>query len=171
MLFLPFLISFFFQTSIHLTTGFLFPFSSVFLRFSHFFIWLLCSKKSYKMIQKRERSFKWCITNNNFSSTTHSLNRKRRQSGFYFCFVLRVTLSETFTKTRKKKTSKMTHLWVTFFSWSHDVVRCCGNCPKYSFCFFVFFEVQSFMVKASFIFIARRTFLFFWFFDFRKNIQ
>ena len=145
---------------------FLFPFSSVFFTFlTFFFIWLLCSKKSYKMIQKRERSFKWCITNNNFSSTTHSLNRKRRQSGFYFCFVLRVTLSETFTKTRKKKTSKMTHLWVTFFSWSHDVVRCCGNCPKYSFCFFCFFfEVQSFMVKASFIFIARRTFLFF--FDF-----
>jgi len=166
MLFLPFLISFFFQTSIHLTTGFLFPFSSVFLRFSHFFIWLLCSKKSYKMIQKRERSFKWCITNNNFSSTTHSLNRKRRQSGFYFCFVLRVTLSETFTKTRKKKTSKMTHLWVTFFSWSHDVVRCCGNCPKYSFCFFVFFRGTKFygqsiihLYRAANFFV----FLIFWF--------
>ena len=171
MLFLPFLISFFSKLAFIWLRVFFFL-SHLFFYVSHiFFIWLLCSKKSYKMIQKRERSFKWCITNNNFSSTTHSLNRKRRQSGFYFCFVLRVTLSETFTKTRKKKTSKMTHLWVTFFSWSHDVVRCCGNCPKYSFCFFVFFEVQSFMVKASFIFIARRTFLFFWFFDFRKNIQ
>lgn len=120
MLFLPFLISFFFQTSIHLTTGFLFPFSSVFLRFSHFFfIWLLCSKKSYKMIQKRERSFKWCITNNNFSSTTHSLNRKRRQSGFYFCFVLRVTLSETFTKTRKKRLRKWLICESLFF---HEVM-------------------------------------------------
>lgn len=111
---------FFFQTSIHLTTGFLFPFSSVFFTFlTFFFIWLLCSKKSYKMIQKRERSFKWCITNNNFSSTTHSLSRKRRQSGFYFCFVLRVTLSETFTKTRKKRLRKWLICESLFF---HEVM-------------------------------------------------
>ena len=105
MLFLPFLISFFFQTSIHLTTGFLFPFSSVFFTFlTFFFIWLLCSKKSYKMIQKRERSFKWCIINYNFSSTTHSLNRKRRQSGFYlFCFVLKSHFEWNFYKDSKKK--------------------------------------------------------------------
>jgi len=147
---------------------FLFPFSSVFFTFlTFFFIWLLCSKKSYKMIQKRERSFKWCITNNNFSSTTHSLNRKRRQSGFYFCFVLRVTLSETFTKTRKKKTSKMTHLWVTFFSWSHDVVRCCGNCPKYSFCFFCFFSRYKVLWSKHHSSLSRGElfcfFLIFWF--------
>ena len=77
---------FWFQTSIHLTTGFLFPFSSVFFTFLTFFLFDYCvCKKSYKMIQKRERSFKWCITNNNFSSTTHSLNIGRGgKVGFIF---------------------------------------------------------------------------------------
>jgi len=106
MLFLPFLISFFDSKLAFIWLRVFFFLSHLFfLRFSHFFLFDYCvCKKSYKMIQKRERSFKWCITNYNFSSTTHSLNRKRRQSGFYlFCFVLRVTLSETFTKTRKKK--------------------------------------------------------------------
>jgi len=121
------------------------------------------------MIQKRERSFKWCITNYNFSSTTHSLDRKRRQSGFYlFCFVLRVTLSETFTKTRKKRLRKWLICESLFFSWSHDVVRCCGNCPKYSFCFFCFFRGTKFygqsiihLYRAANFFVV--FFLIFWF--------
>jgi len=65
---------------------------------------------------------------------------------------LRLILSETFTKTRKKRLRKWLICESFFFSWSPDLVRCCGNCPKYSFCFLFFsFEVQSFMVKASFI--------------------
>ena len=159
MLFLPFLISFFFQTSIHLTTGFLFPFSSVFLRFSHFFLFDYCVPKKVTKWYKKEKGL-----SNDVSLTItflllhiHSIGRGGKV-GFIFVLFWESLWVKLLQRLEKKKTSKMTHLWVTFFSWSHDVVRCCGNCPKYSFCFFVFFEVQSFMVKASFIFIARRTF-------------
>lgn len=55
MLFLPFLISFFFQTSIHLTTGFLFPFSSVFFTFLTFFLFDYCVAKKVTKWYKKEK--------------------------------------------------------------------------------------------------------------------
>ena len=113
------------------------------------------------MIQKRERSFKWCITNNNFSSTTHSLNRKRRQSGFYFCFVLRVTLSETFTKTRKKGLRKWLICESFFF---HEVIW--GNCPKYRFSFFFFFSRYKVLWSKHHSSVSRGELLCKCFFDF-----
>ena len=48
---------FFFQTSIHLTTGFLFPFSSVFLRFSHFFYLIIVFQKKLQNDTKKRKVF------------------------------------------------------------------------------------------------------------------
>ena len=121
------------------------------------------------MIQKRERSFKWCITNNNFSSTTHSLNRKSRQSGVLFFVLFWESLWVKLLQRLEKKDFENDSFVSHFFF----MKSCWGNCPKYRFSFFVFvfrgtkFYGQSIihLYRAANFFVC----VFFWFFDFRKK--
>ena len=162
---------FWFQTSIHLTTGFLFSFLICFFFtfLTYFlFIWLLCFQKKLQNDTKKRQGL-----SNDVSLTItflllhiHSIRRRGGKVGFIFCFVLRVTLSETFTKTRKKGLRKWLICESFFFSWSHDVVRCCGNCPKYRFSFFVFFSRYKVLWSKHHSSVSRGELLCKCFFDF-----
>jgi len=119
------------------------------------------------MIQKRERSFKWCITNNNFSSTTHSLNIGRGgKVGFIFVLFWESLWVKLLQRLEKKRLRKWLICESFFFSWSHDVVRCCGNCPKYRFSFFVFFSRYKVLWSKHHSSVSRGELLCKCFFDF-----
>lgn len=158
---------FWFQTSIHLTTGFLFPFSSVFFTFLTFFLFDYCVPKKVTKWYKKEKGL-----SNDVSLTItflllhiHSIGRGGKV-GFIFVLFWESLWVKLLQRLEKKRLRKWLICESFFFSWSHDVVRCCGNCPKYRFSFFVFFSRYKVLWSKHHSSVSRGELLCKCFFDF-----
>lgn len=141
--------------------------SHLFFYVSHIFLFDYCVPKKVTKWYKKEKGL-----SNDVSLTItflllhiHSIGRGDKV-GFIFVLFWESLWVKLLQRLEKKRLRKWLICESLFFSWSHDVVRCCGNCPKYSFCFFVFFRGTKFygqsiihLYRAANFFV----FLIFWF--------